>query len=658
MYVLADLLVSDYGRQDAMNIMMEIGVKPFAVRFSPLVRGPTQMASLINMYDWSMWIISHGFSSWGVPKSQAPYTTFFADASDIEDQVRTISSLGLDQNHIQKEEVVAKGMYVLRADVRLKSDWLAKAVSQTEHAMFPFKVWSDGGPSDVAFYLPAKVLWAFRRSLDGHAITAKQQIDLHWLHTSKLLGPVLGYCCDVVADANTEKEWNPLYQIVGRPEKPRNPHKAEKWNNTAPYLSTKDSYQRCIDAVPKGTTVIKAHPSDDTEDDAIYTQCMRWRIKAKKLLDSNNAAEGKFLNTWGWEQHYDVLHLGATGKKWTEDRPENKGVKATLQKCLEITVGHDDQDEYWNNDQIFYTPHKTLGIMNPLDDRSATGKQLFRLGVDPCIRCGTAHERFNYFYCECCRKPYCYGCGHYCPSCRAMYCNCCWDDARRKQTLIDDFEQMFRSRDLHSLHYDKDGKPVDHPEVTCWAKFNVRSKPRQSQLDIFAHQAEAIMHEPGQGDRHKCKVRSTRFIHEELRHPRFLTNAAQKELDEIRATMIRDQIRAGKNPAEGKSHKAETADDPATGSESDVPTSKEEAKSSQQQAPVLRASVSRDEIYKARKSYIEDQIKQTTALITEEARKGSQKDVSKFNELNKILEALLNDLKILNEDRQNQDMDS
>ena len=120
----------------------------------------------------------------------------------------------------------------LRCDCVLKSyfqidDWLGAMNRQDQHGramLFPFKVFEEGGPADQIFLLPKELWGHFEKGLQYLSTRKPGSLhakSLHFLHTRKCMGSKVVYFMDVVADANTAKEWNPFYVMLGRSSKLR-----------------------------------------------------------------------------------------------------------------------------------------------------------------------------------------------------------------------------------------------------------------------------------------------------------------------------------------------------------------------------------------------------------------------------------------------------
>ncbi len=54
---------------------------------------------------------------------------------------------------------------------------------------------------------------------------------LHFMHCKRCLNGQLMYHLAVVCDANSTKEWNPYYRIVGRSEKQQDESHRAKWGD-------------------------------------------------------------------------------------------------------------------------------------------------------------------------------------------------------------------------------------------------------------------------------------------------------------------------------------------------------------------------------------------------------------------------------------------
>ena len=128
------------------------------------------------------------------------------------------------------------GLLILRADCLLKQPlqparWIEPALT-SNRVMFPFMVNSAGGPADQILFVPADLLGKFTESLKyliSFDKTALQRQSLHFMHTKHCLGGRLEYVVPIICNANTIHEWNPFYQILGRPAKNRNYDKMTAW---------------------------------------------------------------------------------------------------------------------------------------------------------------------------------------------------------------------------------------------------------------------------------------------------------------------------------------------------------------------------------------------------------------------------------------------
>ena len=133
--------------------------------------------------------------------------------------------------------VAASGVVFLRADCVLKRmfnpiQWIEKGLAENK-AVFPFKVWDDGGPADQIFFVPSALLPDFDRSvkvlMTRYKVECLNRQSLHFLHTKKCMRGQLAFAVDVVCDANSIHEWNPLYRITGREEKRQSLAHMTKW---------------------------------------------------------------------------------------------------------------------------------------------------------------------------------------------------------------------------------------------------------------------------------------------------------------------------------------------------------------------------------------------------------------------------------------------
>ena len=128
----------------------------------------------------------------------------------------------------------------LRCDCILKSyfhvdDWIKLMHRQDKcnrSMLFPFYVFKDGGPADQIFLLPLELWAAFDTALQRLSQKKPRSLhakSLHYLHEKKYMGSKVAYFIETLADANSEKEWNPFYVILGRDSKLRKVE-IKKWD--------------------------------------------------------------------------------------------------------------------------------------------------------------------------------------------------------------------------------------------------------------------------------------------------------------------------------------------------------------------------------------------------------------------------------------------
>lgn len=137
-----------------------------------------------------------------------------------------------------QNSAAACGFLFLRADCFLKrmfdpSCWIQQGLAERK-VVFPFRLWSDGGPVDQIFFVPSDLLPDLERSLKyltTYAPNSLNRTSLHFLHTKKCIPGKLGYAVGAVCDPNSSKEWNPLYRITGRHEKRQSLKSEAKWGS-------------------------------------------------------------------------------------------------------------------------------------------------------------------------------------------------------------------------------------------------------------------------------------------------------------------------------------------------------------------------------------------------------------------------------------------
>ncbi len=108
--------------------------------------------------------------------------------------------------------------------------------------MFPFPT-QVGGPADQLFTIPISRWRDFKLSLEyfirKFGVHDLRRISLHYMHMPQALGDRLTYACIKAGvdgmpkkgcDANTKKEGNPIFRILGRDEG------QVKWNKWWTYL--------------------------------------------------------------------------------------------------------------------------------------------------------------------------------------------------------------------------------------------------------------------------------------------------------------------------------------------------------------------------------------------------------------------------------------
>ncbi len=129
------------------------------------------------------------------------------------------------------------GCLVLRADCYLKpmvalQSWVDRGM-QHDRCVFPFMVW-EGAPADQLFFCPTSLREDFVRSvkrLTEYQIDSLNRQSLHFMHCKRCLKGRLLFHLAVVCDANSTREWNPYYRIVGRSEKQQDECHRAKWGD-------------------------------------------------------------------------------------------------------------------------------------------------------------------------------------------------------------------------------------------------------------------------------------------------------------------------------------------------------------------------------------------------------------------------------------------
>jgi hypothetical protein len=109
--------------------------------------------------------------------------------------------------------------------------WIEKGLAESK-AVFPFKVWDDGGPADQICFVPSELLPKFQQSikrLTTYKIDTLNRLSLHFLHTKKCMRNKLAFAADIVCNANSTHEGNPFYRITGRHEKRQSQEHMAKW---------------------------------------------------------------------------------------------------------------------------------------------------------------------------------------------------------------------------------------------------------------------------------------------------------------------------------------------------------------------------------------------------------------------------------------------
>ena len=127
------------------------------------------------------------------------------------------------------------GYFVFRADCYLKrmvelQSWVERGI-EYRMTVFPFMVFL-GAPADQLFFIPTSCRSDFVRSLQRltlYKLDGIQRQSLHYIHCKKALGGRLKFHMDVICDANSTKEWNPYYRIVGRTEMEQEDIHRTKW---------------------------------------------------------------------------------------------------------------------------------------------------------------------------------------------------------------------------------------------------------------------------------------------------------------------------------------------------------------------------------------------------------------------------------------------
>ena len=122
-------------------------------------------------------------------------------------------------------ELNVSGVFILRGDCVLLEQFDAMTFAERSFTqkgkwtVFPFKVWEHGGPADQIIYVPENQLTQFKEALWRFPIYPEASLNrgsLHYMHCRKGLRGRLVYFHDCKCNANTEKEWNPFYKMVGR----------------------------------------------------------------------------------------------------------------------------------------------------------------------------------------------------------------------------------------------------------------------------------------------------------------------------------------------------------------------------------------------------------------------------------------------------------
>mgnify|MGYP003335412857 CR=1 FL=1 len=132
----------------------------------------------------------------------------------------------------------AIGRLVLRADCYLNpkvalQSWVDIGL-RNDKSVFPFMVWTGGGPADQLFFIPASCRERFLYSvgkLTTYQSGSLNRTSLHYIYCKKCLKGNLVFRREAVCDANSQEEWNPYYRIMGRPEWPQDEDNRLKWGS-------------------------------------------------------------------------------------------------------------------------------------------------------------------------------------------------------------------------------------------------------------------------------------------------------------------------------------------------------------------------------------------------------------------------------------------
>ena len=145
-----------------------------------------------------------------------------------------------EQSQVAKfDQSNVTGCFVLRADCYLKpfialQSWLDHGM-QDGMCVFPFKVWDENAPADQLFFIPKSQREDFVRSVTTlstkYRPSSLNRMSLHYMYCKSCLNGRLSFHCNVVCDANSSKEWNPYYRIMGRSEKQQEERHRTKWGD-------------------------------------------------------------------------------------------------------------------------------------------------------------------------------------------------------------------------------------------------------------------------------------------------------------------------------------------------------------------------------------------------------------------------------------------
>jgi hypothetical protein len=190
---LLDIVASNADSQTHAQVLDIVGryVKLYGQRVSNLPLGPCQTDSLLQTLTWA------------------------------------------DQNTKTVANIV--GTLVLRADCYLKEKvdlnaWVDRGI-EAEMCVFPFMVWHNA-PADQLFFIPESCHEHFKRSVRNLTFYSSESLNrqsLHYMYCKKCLRGRLKFVAEVICDANSRREWNPFYRIMGRSEQAQGDEHRAKW---------------------------------------------------------------------------------------------------------------------------------------------------------------------------------------------------------------------------------------------------------------------------------------------------------------------------------------------------------------------------------------------------------------------------------------------